>query len=256
MKRLKLGKHELSVYDDVETMPVARFHRYNKMLLLDSGIGSDLNDFAAHVEKAKRYLIDGDKNAIAELDNLLRCVMFIQSELSPRHMAFAALVAEIDGERCDDLSDEGLRRTAQKLGDVPQNELASLSGEAKKKIDDALAALFPDFSGQPQAKQYKAQIKRRALLLLDEIIDGKKRSAELAETERKMLAIFPPLKFDGRENAEAQFERGFENICLYIAQELHADAKKMTVAAFYSANEYLKKLYKEREKTIKNAKRK
>ena len=124
MRDIRINGHRIRMYDDIETLPVVRFHKYNKMLLLDAGIGSDLSDFAAHVQRAKHFARKGDDNALTELDNLLQNVMLIQQELSPRHLAFAVLVAEVDGVACGDLSDEGLRRTLERVQDISNSELS------------------------------------------------------------------------------------------------------------------------------------
>ena len=49
MKTLKLAGKTIEVYDDIENLPVTRFHKYNKMLLVDAGIGSDIADFDKHI---------------------------------------------------------------------------------------------------------------------------------------------------------------------------------------------------------------
>ena len=48
MKELKLAGHKVRLYDSIEELPICRFHAYNRMLLIDAGIGSDINDFDAH----------------------------------------------------------------------------------------------------------------------------------------------------------------------------------------------------------------
>lgn len=145
------------MYDDIETLPVVRFHKYNKMLLLDAGIGSDLSDFAAHVQRAKHFARKGDDNALTELDNLLQNVMLIQQELSPRHLAFAVLVAEVDGVACGDLSDEGLRRTLERVQDISNAELTAELQSAKKKNRRRADGVFPGDVRQPRSQGIRRQ---------------------------------------------------------------------------------------------------
>ena len=54
MKTVKIGKHTVELYDTIEELPVIRFHKYQKYLLVDSGIGSTIEDFDKHIEKARR----------------------------------------------------------------------------------------------------------------------------------------------------------------------------------------------------------
>ena len=122
------------LYDSIEELPMVRFHKYNKMLLIDAGIGSDIQAFDAHVEKVVRYMRNGDaEDAAKELENLRQSVYVVQTEQSPRNLSFACLVAKVDGRDCDDISDEGLERTRALLSDVKVKEMATVRAEAKKK---------------------------------------------------------------------------------------------------------------------------
>ena len=51
MKTVKIGEYTVEIYDAIDELPMLRFHKYNKMLLVDAGIGSDLQDFDTHIEK-------------------------------------------------------------------------------------------------------------------------------------------------------------------------------------------------------------
>ena len=97
-----------------------RFHKYNKMLLVDAGIGSDLQDFDTHIEKGNEIRPSKTPELAAiELDNMRQNVYFIQSGLSPKYLAFAVLVKSIDGTPYNDLSDDGLQKVVDMFGDVP-----------------------------------------------------------------------------------------------------------------------------------------
>ena len=90
MKKIKLGGKAVEIYDSIEELPITRFHAYNKMLLVDAGIGSDLSDVDNHISRAVGFMQDGKADmAERELDNLRQCIYFAQSEISPRCMAFA-----------------------------------------------------------------------------------------------------------------------------------------------------------------------
>ena len=40
MRTTQIGKYKVEIYDAIEDLPMQRFHKYNKMLLVDAGIGS------------------------------------------------------------------------------------------------------------------------------------------------------------------------------------------------------------------------
>ena len=64
MRKLKIKGHLIEIYDSIEEMPMRNFHKYNKMLLIDSGIGSDLSDFDRHVARVGVYLKEGKTDDI------------------------------------------------------------------------------------------------------------------------------------------------------------------------------------------------
>jgi hypothetical protein len=45
-----------------------------------------------------------------------------------------------------------------------------------------------------------------------------------------------------------QHDKGYEKMCLLISSTLGVDAKRMTVLEYYTANEYVHELAKERKK--------
>ena len=95
MKNVQIKGMNVELYDSIEDLPIMRFHKYNKMLLVDAGVGSDLSDFDRHIEKVIRYLNSPTPNmATVELENMRQNIYFIQSEVSPRHLAFA--VADVE----------------------------------------------------------------------------------------------------------------------------------------------------------------
>lgn len=96
MKNVQIKGMNVELYDSIEDLPIMRFHKYNKMLLVDAGVGSDLSDLDRHIEKVIRYLNSPTPNmATVELENMRQNIYFIQSEVSPRHLAFAVLVKSI-----------------------------------------------------------------------------------------------------------------------------------------------------------------
>lgn len=134
MKECIINKHNVVLYDSIDELPMLRFHKYNKMLLVDAGVGSDLSDFDRHIEKVIRYLNSPTLNmATVELENMRQNVYFIQSEISPRYLSFAVLVKSIDGNPCNDLSDDGLQKIVDLFADVPNAELTAHLEAVKKK---------------------------------------------------------------------------------------------------------------------------
>ena len=134
MKEVKLNGHNVRIYDSIDDLPMVRFHRYNRMLLVDAGIGSEIGDFDNHIERVVRYIRKGEnENAAKELDNLRQNVFMIMSGQSVKDLSFACLVESIDGVKCDDLSPEGLQKVLHMLGGATRKELADTYQPVKKK---------------------------------------------------------------------------------------------------------------------------
>ena len=134
MKEVELNGHKVRLYDSIDDLPIVRFHRYNRMLLVDAGIGSDISDFDSHVERVVRYIRKNDLDSAAkEMDNLRQNVYMIMSGQDVRDLSFACLVASIDGEPQEDLSPDGLRKVTELLGGATRREITEAYASVKKK---------------------------------------------------------------------------------------------------------------------------
>lgn len=240
MKEVKLNGHDVRVYDSIDDLPMVRFHRYNRMLLVDAGIGSDISDFDNHVERVVRYIRKGDNdNAAKELDNLRQNVYMIMQGQSVRDLSFACLVESIDGVRCDDLSPEGLQKVLHMLGGATRRELTEAFQSVKKKIDDELGLYFPSLFDDVTTREYYDILKRLTVAMLARMTDDEDGSRE--EELRERLVLFQrPKVFTGHEGLEVRHDKDFETMCLAITKETGRDAKTMTVLEYYNAYEYLR----------------
>lgn len=254
MKEVVLNKHKCVIYDSIDELPVVRFHRYNRMLLVDAGIGSDISDFDHHIERVVRYIKKGDNESAAkELDNLRQNVYMILKGQSVRDLSFACLVKEIDGKPTDDLSPEGLQRVVELLGGATKKELADEYQSAKKKIDDELALYFPNQFDDVTTREYYDTMKRMTARILQDVVDGiTEQGQQEIDTMREKLVLFEkPRVFTGRDGLEVRHDKEFETMCLAITSETGRNAKDMTVLEYYNAYEYLReKVRKAKNKTI------
>lgn len=257
METLKIGGHTVEIYDAIDALPIVRFHKYQKMLLVDSGIGADIASFDKRIERTRRYMLTGNaEQAAKELANLRQCVHLIQQGISPEHRAFAVLVSKIDGEPCNDLTDDGISATLERLKDAPTGKIAAALGAVKKKIDDELTTYFPSLFESVEVKEYFDIVKQRAMVVLREIIAGVPEPGRGAEGLMTQLMLYSkPKEFAGPEGVEVQSDRQFENLCLALSAELHIEPKACTVLEFYNAFDFLREKNKREEKAAKEARR-
>ena len=127
-----INSKEVRLYDSIDELPITRFHKYNKCLLIDPGIGSDLSDIDAHIERLYRYISHDSKLAVQELQNLRQSLYMVSQEISAKFLSFAVLVESIDGVKRDDLSDEGMKNTLELLKEMPNGMISEIVEALKK----------------------------------------------------------------------------------------------------------------------------
>ncbi len=258
MVTVKIGKHTVEMYDTIEELPIVRFHKYQKLLLVDAGIGSDIAAFDQRIEKTRRFLMAGKpEQAQQELENMRQCVFLIQSGVNPKHRAFAALITKIDGHDCTDIGDDALAAITEKLNDVPESELTAQLEAVKKKIDGELTLYFPALFNDSDVKEYYDILRKRTLEILNGIVAGvdDPAGAEIVDKLTTALITYSnPKMFTGSDGVEIQFDRQFENLCLVLSEQLHVEPKKYSVLEFYNAFDFVKERAKQAEKAQKRAK--
>ncbi len=117
MKTAKVGRHTIKYYDgDVTEMPVTRFNTFQRFLLIDAGIGGTVEDADKHVSRIQVYLQKKEYDkALVEAQNFRQNIRFVIEGISPKDLAFCALIHSVDGELHTDLSDEGNTELSKRL---------------------------------------------------------------------------------------------------------------------------------------------
>lgn len=254
MKKIKVKNRVLEVYDSIEEMPIINFQKFNKYLLIDSGIGSDADDIDAHISRIAKLIKTDASRALLELQNMRQNIYMVANEISPKYLAFTALIYSIDGKRIFDYSDENLKSILQDFQHVKHNWLIDLVLELKKKVNLELEAYFPAEFIDAKEKEAYDKIKQRTLLILESIKTGNRNNKELELIDLSLLSLYKPKSFMGPESAEIKYDKQFETTCLAIAKETGLDAKTMTVLQFYNAVEHLKQQADARAKNSRNNK--
>lgn len=241
----------LELYDGIEELPIVNFQKFNKYMLIDSGIGSDFDDINNHISNLARLIKAADKaKALQELQNMRQNMFMIVSNISPKYMAFAAFIHSINGQKVTDLSDENLKRILDSLRTTKKSKVAELFEGLKKKVQTELILYFPAEFNSAKNKEAYDQLKRRTLLVLEGVITGQNKAKEIEQIDDSLFAGYKPKSFIGAESVEIEHDKGFETSCLLISQELHIDAKTLTTLAFYSALETIKKQLEAKNKSM------
>ncbi len=255
MKSLIINKKIVRVYDSIDEMPIVNFQKYNKYLLIDSGIGSDADDIDAHIVKIAKYIkSNNNRKALQELQNMRQNMYMVNSEISPKYLAFAALIHSVDGKEVNDLSDDGLKKLLQDLKKIKHSKVVDFLLQLKKKVTNELEIYFPGDFINPKEKEAYDKLKNRTLLVLDSIVNDTDNSEQIEAIDTAMLNMHTPKTYIGSESIEVKYDKQFESTCLLIAQKTSMDARKMTVLQFYNAIDNIKAQAEAEAKSLKRNK--
>lgn len=255
MKNLLINNKIIRVYDSIDEMPIINFQKYNKYLLIDSGIGSDADDIDAHIIKIAKFIkANNNKKALQELQNMRQNMYMVNNEISPKYLAFAALIHSIDGKEVNDLSDDGLKKLLEDLKSIKHSKVIDFLLWIKKKVTNELETYFPGDFVNPKEKEAYDKLKNRTLLVLDTIINDNDNTEQIELIDAMMLNMHTPKAFIGSDSVEVKYDKQFESTCLLIAQKTSMDAKKMTVLQFYNAIDNIKAQAEAESKSLKRNK--
>lgn len=242
MKTVYLQDKEIKLYDSIDEMPIANFQKYNKYVLIDSGIGSDLDSVDKHVVDLAKIIKSGDKaKAIQELQNLRQNMHMIVQGVSPKYLAFAALIYSINGKVQKDLSDSGLKSILSEISEIKHSTLIDLLIWLKKKLSTELETYFPAEFDNVKEREIYNKLKQRTLLILQGIAEDTDSTNDVEAIDEFLFSLYKPQNFVGRESAEIKYDKQFESACMVISQKTGMDGRKMTVLQFYSALDNISK---------------
>ena len=255
MKSLIINKKAVKIYDSIDEMPIVNFQKYNKYLLIDSGIGSDADDIDAHITRIAKFIkANNNKKAMQELQNMRQNMYMVNNEISPKYLAFAALIQSVDGKEISDLSDDSLKNTLNDIKVIKHSTIVDFLVWLKKKVATELETYFPgDFTSAKEKDAYD-KLRQRTLFVLDSIINDNDNSEKIKELDSLLINMSSPKAFIGSESVEIKYDKQFESMCLLIAQKVGLDAKKMTVLQFYNAIDTIKKQIEAESKQVKRHK--
>lgn len=242
MKKDKIGGLEIEYYDSIEELPAWRFQKMNKALLVDAGVGADLQAIDTKIARITMHLKAGrQKEAEVELLNMRQAFSLILSEISPKHLAFAALVMSINGKPCEGRTDEDLQAVAHRLKEGKQSQIERLLGDTAKKLEAELKAFFPkSFDSAKEAEAYDT-MKARTRAILRSIGTGEDVSAELVKLDDFLLSMHSTRAFTGSSNPEAEYDRNYVATCAVIGAEFtQGSPKDLTVVEFYACLDLIK----------------
>lgn len=240
MRTVKVSGKVLRMYDSIDELPIRNFQKYNKFLLIDSGIGSDADDIDAHIVKIAKFIKIDKAKAYAELHNLRNSLFMVANEISPKHLAFVSLIHSIDGKEVTDLSDDNLNSILASINTIKHSTLVELLLKIKKKVDSELLLYFPSNFINNREKEAYDKLKARTQLVLEGIVTGEDNTEDIGKIDDYLLNMHAPQTFEGEKSVEIKYDKQFNTLCINITQQLGLNTESMTVLQFYNAVETMK----------------
>lgn len=251
MKEVKIGKHIVELYENIEELPITRFHKFNKFMLIDANIGATTTDIDKHLQKivllinAKRY-----DDANTELQNMRQNIAFCFQNINPTCLAFATFIRKLDGRIIEDITDSALQKIVDEISDATISDIKNEVAAQKKNIDSQLSFYFGKIMNDNADKKIYDLIRKRALLQIENIKTNNL-NKEIKEITEKILLHVKPKKFVGDDSYEALYDKQFEKMNLILSQRLNgANVREFTVLQYYNAIELIKEQDNENKKSL------
>jgi hypothetical protein len=136
MKVITIGKHTIEFYDSIRKLPIRRYQKFNKHMIIAAEVGETISDYDKRMQRAIGYVANEDcKSAMIELTNQRQGLHNALQEYSPQGMALATMVYSIDGVLYEDFEEDnlnGILDTLNKIG-FTKELLDSTVNDVKKK---------------------------------------------------------------------------------------------------------------------------
>lgn len=254
MKTIRIANNKVEIYDSIDDLPILRYQKFNKCLLIDSGIGSSVNDIDSHITKIAKFItLDNKESALQELQNMRQNFFMITSGISPKYLAFGAMIKSVNGVEQLDLSDEALKALVERLN-INNSLLSKIVEDIKKNLENELDLYWPnEFKDKKDTKVFQL-LQKQIELKAESIIADKDNSEEIRGIDEQLFTLFKPQIFYGNKSVEIAFDKNFEVACTIIAQETSLNAREMNVLQFYETINTIRKQAEEKAKAYNKIK--
>lgn len=255
MKTIIINNKKVKLYDSIDEMPIVNFQKYNKYVIIDAGLGSDIESVDSHIVNLAKLIKTDMNKAQQELQNMRQNLHMIVSKISPNYLAFAALIHSIDDKEITDLSDSNLTAILDELKQVKHSVVTDFLVWLKKKLQSELMLYFPAEFESAKEKDVYQKLKQKAVYMLQGIAEDIDNSKKVAEIDSYLFGLYKPKSFFGKSSVEITYDKQFETSCALISKETGMDAKNMTVLQYYNTFELIKKEAEMKAKSYKRIKR-
>lgn len=256
MKDLKINGNKVVIWDSIEEMPCDAFQEFNRYILIDIGIGSDIHALNKHISDIARLIKKDDVSTLkVVLNNYSQSIQFIQNKTSPRMLAFIALIKEFNGVQVHTMNETQRSEMHRRLNREKKGVIDMLVDGQKKNLDNQVETFFRERAGSSVSKEYYALLKKHIRAVLNGIPNNDYEEANTIY--ERMLDRNKPIDFQGPKGYEVTSRKSYESLKLVLSKEFGINTDKMTVIQFYQGvEEITKQTAKQRANGIKSNKSK
>ncbi|RSK29844.1 hypothetical protein [Hymenobacter metallilatus] len=248
MRTLSLGNnHQLQYYQSILELPAARHLEYQCYAALQAGVGATEADAQRHEQLAAYFgsRPGKEQQQFLALSNAHYARHFAETHYSPTRLAFAVLVASVDGEPAMDITEDGLHALLSHLDTLGLTDAHTMEAlkAARNAFREELAVHFPArFADDADELLRASHLKRRALALCDLILGSDQAALQTIEDmDNALLDMMEPDIFEtgDPQNTLVLQRRAFGQLCAVLAQNGTPEPEKLTLFQFHSRVEHV-----------------
>lgn len=146
MKTIKLGLlHHCKLYDSIKELPMVRYQEFNKLLLQDVGIGSDMQSVSNHFSSFYNLIVNKKTDELLqETKNLNNNIYYMIEKLNIKSFCFAAMTHSIDGQEVSTLNENDAKSVINKLSSLglKQSDCEEIVNDIKKNLTQNFDPIF------------------------------------------------------------------------------------------------------------------
>lgn len=138
-------RSQAKFFDSVKELNIERHHEFQKLVLQDVGIGSNMDSVARHFSSI-HYLLGNDSKdeAVQETKNLHNNIFYMIDKIDIKSFCLVAFVNSIDEKTVTDFSEAGVRQTIKELSDkgLRRSDVEEILDDIKKNLKKNFNPIF------------------------------------------------------------------------------------------------------------------
>ena len=249
MKTIKINGNTIVFDDRIDEMLYGNFVKYNIELMLEAGIGSDIDALDQRIGEIARASQQKDHDKVIKvLSNLRQAYTFIIQGISPEMNAFIYMIRSINGQAVGELTDDRVKEIGQILSKqgMTVGKLRYLLSHIKESIEQQFEILLPSWV-DGSAQKYYSLLRKRVKLILDNM-QGADNLEAIDKVENEMLSLGKVRTYAGPKAVQVLAFKNYNDTALIVKQKGLGEIDKMTVVEAFQALTILKEQTKSSKK--------